>query len=117
VRSASKRAAASGFGWLPAYNAEGHPLLALTGEEGVVTLEAWWHEGKPLGVLTIHSTTPLREGQQPDRCPLGGACYMDVDYQAGFTAAEFLLNQQEETAMTIMHACYAAYLVAERTKA
>jgi hypothetical protein len=114
VKHASGRTAPSLFGW--GASAEGHPLITLTGDEGVVSLESWWHEGIPLGVLAIHSKTPLRESQQPDRCPLGGTCYVDVDYKSGFKAAELFLSQREDLAMTVMVTCYRWYLLGERSR-
>jgi hypothetical protein len=115
VRSTPKAAAGAPAFELAA-TAEDHPLLTMTGEEGVVTLEAWWHEGIPLGVLTIHSPVPLRDGQPPSPGPNGTVCYEDVDYKSGFKAAELFLSQHEDLATSIMVTCYRWYLLGERSR-
>jgi hypothetical protein len=92
---------------------DGNSLLVLRGEEGAVTVEAWWHDGEPIGVLVIHSLVPMREGQPHDKCHVLGRCYMDVSYADGFKAADLLLEERYEEAAQIALAHYSARLAPE----
>lgn len=87
-------------------SSDGNALLVLRGEEGAVTVEAWWHEGEPIGLLVIHSLVPMREGQPHDRCDVLGRCYMDVSYSDGLKAAALLLNERSDLAAQIALAWY-----------
>jgi hypothetical protein len=91
----------------------GNALLVLRGEEGAVTVEAWWHEGQPLGILVIHSRIQMREDQPRDRCEVLGHCYMDAAFSDGFKAAEYYLRGYPEQAEAILRWWYAARLAPE----
>jgi hypothetical protein len=97
------------------HDEEGHLLLIVRGETqpgetGMVTIEAWEHEGQALGVLVLHSTCPMWDTQRPAPCPLWGVCYMDVSYSDGFAAGAYLLSGQTDRAEEIARSWFTARL-------
>jgi hypothetical protein len=92
---------------------EGHDLLVLRGAEGAVTIEAWWYEEKPIGILVIHSRVPMHEGQPCDKCAVLGRCYMDASYADGFRAAPYILSGDYDQATAIAYGYYATRLCAD----
>jgi hypothetical protein len=97
------------------HDGEGHLLLIVRGETqpgetGMVTVEAWEYEGQQLGVLVLHSTSPMWETQRPAPCPFWGVCYMDVGYSDGFAAGAYLLAGRTAQAEEIARSWFAARL-------
>jgi len=73
--------------------AEGHPLLVLRGEEGVVSVEAWTdpETGTVVGMLTVHSPVPIAARGVSEECEFLGRCHpLFGDWPANFAAAEYL---------------------------
>lgn len=74
---------------------EGHPLLVLRGEEGVVSVEGWTDEasGVVVGMLTVHSPVPHAVRCAAEECEFLGRCYpVFGDWPTNFTAAEYLVR-------------------------
>lgn len=74
---------------------EGHPLLVLRGEEGVVSVEGWTDSGSGLavGMLTVHSPVPHAARAEPEKCEFLGWCYpVFGDWPTNFAAAEYLVR-------------------------
>lgn len=75
-------------------NSEGHPLLLLRGEEGVVSVEGWRDDesGLVVGMLTVHSPVPHAMRRAPEACEFSGQCYpLFADWKTNFNAAEHLV--------------------------
>jgi hypothetical protein len=74
---------------------EGHPLLVLRGEEGVVSVEGWRDEesGVVVGMLTVHSPSPHAMRRRPEACEFSGRCYpVFADWPTNFAAADHLVS-------------------------
>jgi len=73
-------------------------LLTLLGEQGAIQVTIWEYDGSPLGVLGIHSRTPLQPQQEMRDCVLLGQCYSDVAFAGGWTVAGLWVTGQHEEA-------------------
>jgi hypothetical protein len=87
-------------------------LLAVLGERGAVTLEAWWSADRPSGVIGLHHAAPMHEGQEGTECDLlpQGFCYPDSSYRAGAQAAPLVLSGDEEAAWVVAEDWYRSHI-------
>lgn len=74
---------------------DGHPLLVLRGEEGVVSVEGWTdpETGTVVGMLTVHSPVPHTVRCASEKCEFLGRCHpLFADWPTNFAAADFLVR-------------------------
>lgn len=95
---------------------EGHPLLVLRGEEGVVSVEGWRdpESGLAVGMLTVHVPIPHAVRCASEECEFLGRCYpLFADWPTSFAAAEYLVRggRYLRLAEQIATDWYFAYLI------
>jgi hypothetical protein len=87
-------------------------VLAVLGERGAVSLEAWEVAGHQGGVLGIHHAAPMHEGQEGTECDLlpQGFCYPDSSYSHGAQAAPLVLSGDEDAAWAVAEEWYRSHI-------
>jgi hypothetical protein len=99
-------------------DADGHLHLALRGEEGAVTVEAWEHEGTVVGMLTVHSPVPHEMRCASEACDVIGRCHpVFGDWKTNFAAADYLMQGERggiAAATSIAYNWYISHLCLNR---